>query len=223
MRRTLIAALLALTPTALFAQSADPERVPTRQNLDERIEASVALSLVNFNDRSFSIGGIGFDARGRYTINDRLTASATAHSSYDVGGGLIEAIVEGFFNSLFGLDDGSGRTDRDYDLMTLTAEYQLNAPTAQTAWLAVGGLARGDAIGGPTVDTFENSFVAGVGADRRLSDRAEFRGRLRYIGIDDIGPEISLGVVSTGSFLLSLDFTYTEEVQILATGLGLRF
>ncbi|MEL6583556.1 MAG: hypothetical protein AAFQ36_06955 [Pseudomonadota bacterium] len=219
----IVAILIALLPTLATAQTPDLDRLPTRQNFDEQVELSLGTSLVNFEDRSFSGGGLGFDAHGRLILNDRLTANASAHSSYDIGGGLIEAFVNGFFNTLFGLDDGSGRTDRDYDLMTVTADYQLNAPTSRTAWLAVAGVARGDAIGGPTRDTFQNDLVAGAGFDSRVSDGAEIRGRLRYIGIEDIGPELTLTAMTTGAFILRLDFSYTENVQLLGAGLGLRF
>jgi hypothetical protein len=227
-----ITALLAAMALPATAQTSgdtpglvlDVSELPTRQNMDRRVELSLSQRNHNFADNSLSGIGIGVGLHGRFLIDPRFAVSFSASDGYDLSGSLIEGMLGVFFGGLFGFDlDLPSRGDPDHDLIVGALEYQINDPSSNTAVIGLAGFARGDAIGGPSVDTFENGAVLGAGIDTRLAPFAEFRGRVRYVTIEDFGPDLSLALVTTGRFFGDIEYFYSDPLQSLSVGAGFRF
>jgi hypothetical protein len=200
---------------ALFAQDLSP----SRQSTDLPVELHIGFSLVDADQSSGDIGGFGTSFSGRFLLSERLALSARAETAAD---------MESFFDAivwllLFGLPDLEEPEDEDHDLMTLAGEVQLNPLGSETAIIALGGLARGDAIGGPVKDTFQNSYVAGIGLDHRFSEDAEIRLRARFVDIENIGPDFRISVVTTQSIYAGAELYWSDPVQSIGGIVGFRF
>lgn len=206
------------------AASIDADTVPSRQDLNRRFELSLSQHTFNFDDTALSGAGMGVSGTTRYILNERLALTGSATSGFDLTGGLFEGLFTILFGFLFGLDlDIPERGDPDHDLITGAVEFQINDPGSETAYIALAGFSRGDVIGGERLDTFENDTLVGFGIDTRLAPYAEMRARLRYVGLDGIGPDFSISVMNTHAIYGELGYYYSEVAQSVSLGGGFRF